>query len=165
MTNTIGERVRSVGRVLLGLFLLGAGISHWTLLREAFQAQVPPWLPFEADVVVLASGVVEMLLGLAVLLAPSRPGPWGLGWRHAVGWVVGAFFVAIFPGNISQLVESIDASGVAGSVTWIVRLFFQPLLVAWALWACGSWRAWRMWRRARPLKTRTAPDGSGAGAR
>lgn len=145
----MSDIVRRIGRVLLGLFLVGAGTSHLTLLRQAFQAQVPPWLPFDPDFVVIASGIVEILLGLAVLLAPRRPGPFGVGLRHATGWVVAAFFVAIFPGNISQLVESIDASGVEGSVTWIVRLFFQPLLVAWALWSCGSWAALREWRRSR----------------
>lgn len=146
----MSETLRRIGRVLLGLFLVGAGVSHLTLLRRAFQAQVPPWLPLDADFVVIASGIVEILLGLAVLLMPQRPGPFGVGLRHWVGWLVGAFFVVIFPGNISQLVESIDTSGVEGSITWIVRLFFQPVLVAWALWSTGAWSALRAWRREAP---------------
>ena len=139
--------IRTIGRILLGVFLVGAGVSHLTILRAAFQAQVPPWLPLDKDFVVLASGVVEILLGLAVLLAPQRL--FGLPARVIVGWIAAAFFVAIFPGNISQLVTSIKEHGVADSVGLIVRLFFQPLLVAWALWSTGAWKAWRDWLRAR----------------
>ena len=141
------ERIRTIGRILLGLFLVGAGVSHFTVLRDAFQAQVPPWLPFEPDAVVLISGAVEIALGLAVLFLPASPGPFRVGWRHWIGWIAAAFFIAIFPGNISQLVDSIDVQGVEGSTQWIVRLFFQPLLVAWALWSTGAWRAWLRQRR------------------
>ena len=136
--------VRGVGRILLGLFLIGAGVLHLTLWRQVFQAQVPPWVPLDKDFVVLASGVVEIVLGLATIVLR--------GWmRLAIGWIVGAYFVAIFPGNISQLVDSINAHGVEGSTQWIVRLFFQPLLVAWALWSTGAFRALagRMRARAR----------------
>ena len=133
--------IRTIGRILLGVFLVGAGVSHLTILRAAFQAQVPPWLPLDKDFVVLASGVVEILLGLAVLLAAQRL--FGLPARIIVGWVAAAFFVAIFPGNISQLVTSVQEYGVADSVGLIVRLFFQPLLVAWALWSTGAWKAMR----------------------
>jgi uncharacterized membrane protein len=141
------RHLRTIGRILLGLFLIGAGIGHWTFAREGFQAQVPPWLPLPEDFVVLASGVVEILLGLAVLLAPQRL--LGLPARIIVGWVAAAFFVAIFPGNISQLVTSIQEHGAGESAGLIVRLFFQPLLVAWALWSTGAWKAWRDRARAR----------------
>jgi uncharacterized membrane protein len=139
--------IRTIGRILLGLVLLGAGIGHWTFAREGFQAQVPPWLPLDKDFVVLASGVVEILLGLALLLAPARL--FGLPARTIVGWAVAAFFVAIFPGNISQLVTSVEKVGLDDSIHLVVRLFFQPLLVAWALWSTGAWKAWREWARAR----------------
>jgi uncharacterized membrane protein len=92
-------------------------------------------VPLSADFVVLASGVVEILLGLALA---------GLG-RHSVqvGWVTAAFFVAIFPGNISQYVNGIDAFGLDTDQARLTRLFFQPLLVVWALWSTGAWRSWR----------------------
>src|SRR5665648_1222184 len=88
---------RTVGRVALGAFLGFTGTAHLTVSRVEFQAQVPPWLPLDPDVVVVASGVVEIALGAALLLAPRRH-------RWLVGWVVAAFFVAVFPGNISQYV-------------------------------------------------------------
>lgn len=128
--------LRSAGRLLLGGALIGAGIGHLTNLREEFQAQVPPWLPMDPDFVVVASGVVEVGLGAALILAPRRL-------RPAVGWTTAAFFVAIFPGNISQYVTGTDAFGLTSDNARLVRLFFQPLLVAWALWSTGAWRAWR----------------------
>ena len=128
--------LRTAGRLLLGAALAGAGIGHLTTLREEFQAQVPPWLPLDPDFVVVASGVVEVGLGAALVLAPQRL-------RPAVGWTTAAFFVAIFPGNISQYVTGTDAFCLTSDNARLVRLFFQPLLVAWALWSTGAWRAWR----------------------
>ncbi len=136
MTVHPGSAVRTVARWLLGVVLVVAGVGHLTTQREEFQAQVPAWVPVDADLVVLVSGVVEIALGLA-LLALARH-------RELVGWVVAAFFVAIFPGNIAQFVEGTDAFGLDTDTARFVRLFFQPLLVAWALWSTGAWRRWRM---------------------
>jgi uncharacterized membrane protein len=97
-------------------------------------------VPLSADFVVLASGVVEIVLGAALLIA------WK--YRARVGWIVAAFFIAIFPGNISQYVNGIDAFGLDSDQARLTRLFFQPLLVAWALWSTGAWKQWRG-RRAR----------------
>jgi uncharacterized membrane protein len=127
--------VRTIFRILLGVMLLGAGFSHLTFNREAFLAQVPTWLPLNADFVVLASGVVEMVLGLALIALPRH--------RVIVGWIVAAFFVAIFPGNISQLVTHTDSFGLNTDAQRAIRLVFQPVLVLWALWSTGAWRAWR----------------------
>ena len=127
--------VKGFARVALGIALGYAGFTHLTSSRLEFQAQVPNWVPFSADFVVLASGVVEIVLGLALVFLVKH--------QVQVGWVVAAFFVAIFPGNISQYVNGIDAFGLDTDRARLVRLFFQPLLVAWALWATGAWRAVR----------------------
>jgi len=127
--------IKRFPQVILGLALGYAGIGHLTNNRQEFQAQVPTLLKDYADFVVVASGVVEICLGLALV------GLWK--YRVQVGWVVAAFFVAIFPGNISQYVNGIDAFGLDTDRARLVRLFFQPLLVAWALWATGAWRAVR----------------------
>jgi uncharacterized membrane protein len=129
------DRGRNVGRWVLGGTLVFAGVSHLTTQRDEFQAQVPDWFPVDADVVVIASGLVEISLGLA-LLALRRQ-------RVAVGWVVAGFFVVIFPGNIAQWREGTAAFGLDTDAKRFGRLFFQPLLVAWALWSTGAWRAWR----------------------
>ena len=118
---------------MLGLALGYAGIGHLTNNRQEFQAQVPTLLKDYADFVVVASGVVEICLGLALV------GLWK--YRVQVGWVVAAFFVAIFPGNISQYVNGVDAFGLDSDTSRLVRLFFQPVLVVWALWSTGAWQA------------------------
>ena len=133
--------LRTVFRLVLGAFLLLAGISHLTVNREAFLAQVPTWLPLEGDFVVIASGIVEIILG-ASLLALGR-------YRVQVGWIVALFFVAIFPGNISQLVTQTDSFGLNTDLARGIRLLFQPLLVLWALWSTGAWQAWRRHRAER----------------
>lgn len=131
--------VRALARVLLGAALTFAGVSHLTTARQTFQAQVPTWLPVDPDFVVVASGVVEIALGLALVVLPRM--------QRWVGLVVALFFVAIFPGNINQYVNGIDAFGLDTDSARLIRLFFQPLLVLWALW---STRAWGVWRRPRP---------------
>ncbi|MDY0945201.1 hypothetical protein SOM11_04295 [Frigoribacterium sp. CFBP9039] len=123
---------RVIGRLALGGILVLAGVSHLTFARDDFQAQVPEWLPFDDDAVVLASGVVEITLGGALLVLGKK--------RVAVGWAVAAFFIAIFPGNISQLVTHSDAFGLDTDTKRAVRLIGQPLLVLLALWSTGAWR-------------------------
>lgn len=148
----MGHLLRTVARLLLAGFLGFAGLSHLFWGRETFRAQVPEWLPMAVDVVVVASGVVEIALAIA-LLVPTRR-------RPLVGWVVAAFFVAVFPGNINQYVEGADAFGLDSDGARLTRLFFQPLLIAWALWCTGAW-AW--WFSARPDQDPRAPRASGPG--
>jgi len=126
---------RTIGRIGLGAVLVLAGITHLTVARDDFQAQVPEWLPLDKDFVVLASGVVEITLGSALVALPKK--------RVLVGLVVAAFFIAIFPGNISQLVTKTSAFGLDTDAKRGFRLVFQPLLVIWALWSTGAWRALR----------------------
>ena len=121
--------VRKILQVLLGSTLIYTGVIHLTSSRQEFQAQVPPWAPFSPDFVVLASGVVEILLGL--LLMSLRK-------RKEVGIATALFFIAIFPGNISQFVHGIDAFGLNSDRARAIRLLFQPVLVLWALWATAA---------------------------
>jgi uncharacterized membrane protein len=118
--------VRKLTQILLGATLVYTGTLHLTTRRLEFQAQVPPWAPFTPDFIVLASGVVEIALGLS-LISLQR--------RREVGIATAAFFIAIFPGNISQFVNGIDAFGLDSDRARAIRLLFQPLLVLWALWS------------------------------
>ena len=124
--------LRAVSQVALGVVLVSAGVSHLTVSRVEFQAQVPTWLPLDPDFVVISSGIVEILLGLALITL------WPL--RKRVGLVTALFFVAIFPGNINQLVNGIDAFGLNSDSARATRLLFQPILVLWALWSTGALR-------------------------
>jgi uncharacterized membrane protein len=124
--------LRAVSQVALGVVLVSAGVSHLTVSRIEFQAQVPTWLPLDPDFVVISSGIVEILLGLALITL------WPL--RKRVGLVTALFFVAIFPGNINQLVNGIDAFGLNSDSARATRLLFQPVLVIWALWSTDALR-------------------------
>lgn len=123
----------TVMRIVLGAFLLLAGVGHLSWARDEFQAQVPSWFPVDADLVVLASGVVEVVLGASLVALPR--------YRVIVGWATAAFFVVIFPGNIAQFVEGKDGFGLDSDAARATRLLFQPVLVVWALWSTGAWAA------------------------
>ena len=133
MEHKTSRPVQTVLRILLGAFLVFAGTSHLTVARTEFLAQVPTWLPLDGDLVVVLSGIAEVALGLALIFLVKQ--------RVLAGLAAAVFFVLIFPGNISQYVNRIDAFGLNTDQARFVRLFFQPVLVIWALWATGAWRA------------------------
>lgn len=126
------SKAQTVARIALGSIMVGAGVLHLTAQREEFQAQVPDWFPIDTDVTVLASGAVEIALGAAFVAAPKH--------RGLIGGLLAAFFVAIFPGNIAQYAEGTDAFGLDTDAKRFVRLFFQPVLVLWALFGGGLLR-------------------------
>lgn len=122
-------------RILLGAFMLLAGIGHLTFQRTEFLAQVPRWLPHNPgfmDFVVVSSGVVEIGLGLAMIFLVKQ--------KVKVGIVLAIFYVLVFPGNISQYTNGIDAFGLDTDQKRLIRLFFQPVLIIWALWSTGVFR-------------------------
>ena len=125
--------IKRIASIALGAFLTSAGISHLGSNRTEFLAQVPTWLPLNADFVVVASGIVEITLGISLITTTFILTQY----RNKVGIVVAIFFILIFPGNINQYVNNIDAFGLDTDQKRLIRLFFQPLLVIWALWASG----------------------------
>ncbi len=120
--------IRTVSRVVLGSALVFAGITHLTVAREEFQAQVPPQLPLDPDTTVVLSGIAEISLGSALVLAPNPL-------RRLVGVAGAAFFTAIFPGNLAQWYYRRDGFGLDTDRKRFARLFFQPVLVAAAIWS------------------------------
>ena len=126
------SKVRLGLKILLGIALAYAGIGHLSFSRIAFQAQVPPWLPMDPDLVVILSGLVEIALGLALIFLKK--------WERQVGIIVSLFFLAVFPGNISQYLTQTDAFGLNTDSARAIRLIFQPVLVLWALWSTGFFK-------------------------
>ena len=126
------KRVQTIVRILLGLFLIFAGIGHLTFSRTEFLAQVPIWVPMNPDLVVILSGIVEILLGSSLVFLGK--------YRIQLGWIVAVFFVLVFPGNIAQLVEHRNAFGLNTDVKRWIRLPFQPILVFLVLWSTGAWQ-------------------------
>ncbi|NBY82495.1 MAG: hypothetical protein EBQ46_02210 [Actinobacteria bacterium] len=127
-------RVKALAQLLLGSFLLTAGISHLGSNRIEFQAQVPTYLPLDPDFVVVASGVVEIALGLLLIITLLIYKKY----RRVVGLITAIFFILIFPGNINQYLNQIDAFGLDTDQKRLIRLFFQPPLVVAALWVSGA---------------------------
>ena len=130
-TNTL----QNIFRIFLGLAMLYIGIGHLTFRRIEFQAQVPAWLTTEEnlmDFVVLASGIVEIIFGVLMI--------WGGKLKVKIGIALAIFYILIFPGNINQYVNGIDAFNLNTDNKRFLRLLFQPLLVLWALWSTGGIR-------------------------
>ena len=128
------RNLKNLAQLILGAFLLTAGISHLSSNRIEFQAQVPSYLPADPDFIVIASGVVEIVLGfllIVTLLIYKK-------YRRVVGLTTAIFFILIFPGNINQYLNQIDAFGLDTDHKRLIRLFFQPPLVIAALWVSGA---------------------------
>ena len=127
---------QNIFRIILASFMLIAGYSHLTFFRVDFQAQVPDWVPVSKDLVVILSGIVEIALGLALMFWKAQ--------RVTIGWFLGIFFILVFPGNIAQYIDQKDAFGSLDTdQARLMRLFFQPVLIAWAIWSTGAWKAYR----------------------
>ncbi|MDF2457227.1 MAG: hypothetical protein K0R51_3220 [Cytophagaceae bacterium] len=131
---TPSNTLQNISRIVLGLMLCFAGTGHLTWARAEFVAQVPQWLTLSADLVVVLSGIVEVLLGMGLIAWTGK--------RILFGWLTALFFVLIFPGNIAQYINHTDAFGLDNDTKRLVRLFFQPVLIVWALWATGAWQSW-----------------------
>lgn len=126
--------MRVVFRWLLAVSMVFAGLSHLFWARRAFQAQVPDWSTklarLDKDAVVVASGAVEVALGVSLVAFPRE--------RRRAGGLLAVFFAAVFPGNVEQYVKRRDGFGLDTNGKRLVRLLFQPVLVIWALWSTRS---------------------------
>ncbi|HSZ84665.1 MAG TPA: hypothetical protein VK787_01470 [Puia sp.] len=122
--------LQNAARIILGAFMVFAAVAHFSFQRSEFQAQVPNWIPLSKDLVVILSGVVEMALGLVMMFWTSE--------KIWVGVALATFYVLIFPGNIAQYTGSINAFGLNTDRARLIRLFFQPVLILWALWSTGA---------------------------
>lgn len=124
---------QKICRIILGSFMVFAGVGHLTFQRQEFTAQVPSWLPNDPqfiDFVVLSSGIVEIVLGLSLIFL--------IKYSIKIGIFLAVFFVLVFPGNISQYTNGIDAFGLDTDQKRFIRLLFQPVLILWALWSTGA---------------------------
>jgi len=132
--------LQNIARIVLGLFMAFAGFGHLAIHREEFQAQVPDWIPFSKDAVVIISGIVELALGLGMIFWSKQ--------KVRIGLALAIFYILIFPGNIAQYVNRTDAFGLDTDQARLIRLFFQPVLVLWALWSTGALRYLRRRKHA-----------------
>ena len=130
MENTTTTKTQNFFRILLGIFMITAAMGHFTFQRIDFQAQVPNWVPMDKDLVVILSGIVEMAMGLTLIFLTH--------YKIQIGIVLAVFFVLVFPGNLAQYLNGTDALGMNTDQARLIRLFFQPVLILWALWSTGA---------------------------
>jgi uncharacterized membrane protein len=130
---------RSIARWLLAALLVFSGLSHLFWARRGFRAAVPDWVvevaPIDKDAVVVASGAAEVMLGAALIGLPRE--------RRRVGAAIAAFFVVVFPGNVHMWRTGRSAPMMRTDRARLIRLFLQPVLVAWALWSTAPDRSAR----------------------
>ena len=123
--------LRTFARALLAALLVVAGLAHLTVLRRGYRIAVPDWatrlLRTDKDMIVVASGAVEIVLGVAFIGLPRE--------RRRIGTAIAAFFVAVFPGNVHQWRTGASAPGLDTDRRRAARLLLQPVLVIWAVWA------------------------------
>lgn len=123
--------MRAIVRWLLAALLVFSGLGHLFWARRGYRVAVPDWVVESAhmdkDAVVVASGAVEVMLGAALVALPRE--------RRTVGAAVGAFFVAVFPGNVHQWQTGRSAPLLRTDRARFIRLFLQPVLVVAALWS------------------------------
>ncbi|MCT4586755.1 MAG: hypothetical protein N4A71_02950 [Carboxylicivirga sp.] len=123
-------KLQNIFRIILGAMMIYVAIGHLSFSRIDFQAQVPDWIPLDKDLVVILSGIVEALLGLGMIFYTQK--------KVLVGIALASFYILIFPGNIYQYINGISAFGLDTDQARLIRLFFQPVLVLWALWSTGA---------------------------
>lgn len=112
----------SIACILLAFLMVAAGVMHFVAPR-AYARIVPRWLPAPGALVAV-SGVCEILGGLGLLVAPTRP------WA---AWGLIALFIAVFPANVNMAVNRIGF-GRKPVPAWLLwaRLPLQAALIFWA---------------------------------
>jgi len=111
----------------LASFWIFAGVMHFVVPRR-YEAIVPSYIPMGAKEAVQASGVAEILGGLAVIPQRTR--------RPFARWWILGVLAAVFPANIWMATnpEEASAEDIPRILLWL-RLPIQPLFAFWA------WRA------------------------
>ena len=104
--------------VVIGVFVLFAGITHFTS-PGFFNDIVPPWLPPSESFWTYASGIAEIIIGL-MLLVPSTRRDGAL----AAVWL----FVLVYPANLYMTWDWRDRPATEQLVSW-GRLPFQFLFI------------------------------------
>jgi uncharacterized membrane protein len=111
-------------RVFLSIALIIVGITHF-IRPEQYARIVPPQLPYPIELVYI-SGVLEILGGIGLLIPDISV---------ATAWGLIALFIAVFPANINQAINSIPIEGIPHHpLLYWFRLPFQAVLIAWAWW-------------------------------
>ena len=112
-------------RIAVAAALVLAGTDHW-LNPERYLPMMPAWVPLHLEVV-LFTGAAE-IAGAVGLLVPRL--------RRVAGFLLAAYFVAVFPANVHNALNGLAVDGLPQAQWYYwVRLAFQPLAIWWALFS------------------------------
>ena len=129
-------------RLAMALALLFAGTDHW-LNPQRYLPMMPGWIPLHLELV-LFTGAAEIAGGVGVLWNRTR---------RLAGLMLAVYFVAVFPANIHNALNSVAVEGLPQAAWYYwARLPFQPLAIWWALYAAQliRWPFHRNALRAQP---------------
>lgn len=122
--STSSNRRKEILRVVLAIAIITVGITHFTR-PDQYVKIVPPQLPGPLELVYI-SGFFEILGGIGLLIPFVSV---------AAAWGLIALFIAVFPANIYQALNSIPIDGIPHHpLLYWFRLPFQAVLIAWAAW-------------------------------
>jgi len=108
----------------LGIAFVAAGVSH-LVNTTPFEQHLPGWVP-AATTIIVVSGIAEIVLGFALIVARRS--------AHVVGVATAVFLVSVFPANVYVAIADVDVDGLPGGLYAWVRLPLQAVFVVWA-WA------------------------------
>jgi uncharacterized membrane protein len=116
--------IKKISLVLLVIGYIAAGINHFRI-PQFYINIIPGYLPCPAILNTLA-GLFEITFGMMLIFPKTR---------KLAAWGIVLMLIAFLPVHIAMLnwhkqVGSIHVTPVGA---WI-RLFFQPVLIAWAWW-------------------------------
>jgi len=116
--------IKTVLRWILTIFMVGAGVNHFTA-PDTYAAMVPAELPAPLTLVYI-SGVAEVLGGLGLILPATR---------KLAAWGLVALYIAVLPANFNMAINHIHL-GTTEIPSWALwaRLPLQGVLIAWAWW-------------------------------
>ena len=115
---------RRIALLALALMFVVAGALHFTS-PDFYVSIMPPYLPCLLELVYL-SGVLEILGGLGLLVAPIR---------RVTGYALIALLAAVYLTNIHMALNPGDFAHLASRWALYLRLPVQFVFVAWAWWA------------------------------
>ena len=116
--------------VFTGVFMFVSGYGHLFLAAEEIELLVPAWSPISPKAMVIVTGYIEITIGLAFIFLRSK--------IHIVGWILVVFLILVFPGNLYQYSNEIDAFGLNTPGKRLARLFLQPFIILWVLYVSGN---------------------------
>ena len=117
------SRLKVALRWLLGAAMVAAGVLHF-VDADSFARIVPAALPQHLAIVRI-SGAIEIGLGLGLQVERLR--------RVAAFGLI-AFYIAVFPANVTMAVHDLPVGGHHYAVLLWLRLPLQLVLIAWAWW-------------------------------